>query len=262
MMGKKLTTTVAALAFAFLSASALLVTMEADNTAVAQGRARGGGSPTPAGYNKYLVFMANGVLPEEEVLIFGDAALELFHVGVMGRSEDEIAANGAEAAGFFGGRFGIDVNDPRVLFSPVYFNPANSYRAYTVSGEHVPSEGWVVHDGGWIVLTLAPITLGGEEGVAGIEVPANTIFLHGDYRIEPSRRVRGHRARPITIHYEAGSPVLPPANARDARSFQCLLSSDDYGSGLAQGIVGTVVVEGIAQQNFRNVLTFSDLGGL
>ena len=218
-------------------------------------------STTPRGYIKYLVFMANGVLPENEVFIFGQDAVDLFHKGVMGRSDDEVAAHGVEAATFFWDRFGIDVSDPSLLFSPVYFNPANNYRAYTVSDESVPPEGWVVEDGGWIVLTFAPITLGGDEGFAGIEVPAGTIFLYGDYSIEKTHHGKGHQRHPIRIQYEAGSPVLPPANATDQRSFQCLLTSELFGSGMAQGIVAPLVAGGIAQQNFRNVLTFSNLSG-
>jgi hypothetical protein len=255
MKRMNLTASVSAMVLTVLVVSGLL-----PNTAL--GQSHGPGSPTPDGYHKYMVFMANGVLPEDEVFIFGEDAVDLFHKAVMGRSDDEIAAGGAQAAGLFWQRFGIDVNDPRLLFSPVFFNPANNYRAYTVSGESVPSEGWVVRDGGWIVLTGAPLTLGGEEGFDGVEVPAGTIFLHGDYSIERTRPGRGRQPGPITLHYEAGAPVLPPASERDQRSFQCLLSSDDYGSGLAQGIVAPVVVEGIAQQNFRNVLTFSNLGGL
>ena len=218
-------------------------------------------NPAPLGYVKYLVFMANGVLPENEVFIFGQDAVDLFHKAIMGRSDEEVAAHGVEAAAFFWNRFGIDIDDPSVLFSPVYFNPANNYRAYTVSDESVPREGWVVEDGGWIVLTFATITLGGDEGFAGIEVPADTIFLYGDYSIEKTHQRRRRQRRPITIHYEAGSPVLPPANAADQRSFQCLLTSEAFGSGLAQGIVAPLVDGGLAQQNFRNVLTFSNLGG-
>jgi hypothetical protein len=218
-------------------------------------------NPAPRGYVKYLVFMANGVLPEDEVFIFGQDAVDLFHKGVMGRSDEEVATHGVEAAAFFGDRFGIDISDPRLLFSPVYFNPANNYRAYTVSDESVPPEGWVVEDGGWIVLTFAPITLDGDEGFAGIEVPTGTIFLYGDYSIEKTHHGKGHQRRPIRIQYEAGSPVLPPANAADQRSFQCLLTSELFGSGMAQGIVAPLVAGGIAQQNYRNVLTFSNLSG-
>ena len=87
---------------------------------------------------------------------------------IMGRSNEEIIEHRNEAIGFFIERFGLDPEDPvnqgRLSLTAVYQNPGIQYRAYTISGEAIPSSGWRVHDGGWILVVEDP---------AGITLAAN-----------------------------------------------------------------------------------------
>jgi hypothetical protein len=223
---------------------------------------------TPDGYTKYLVFMANGTVPASGLPFqFGEDALQNFHRAIMGRSDAEIQQNGVAAGNFFLERFGLDawtVNpldpDAPFLFIPIFFEPQMNYRAYTISGESVPSEGWVVRDGGWALITQSELTLGGE--FAGEVVPAGTVMIFGDYSIKQTKPGNGNQPEPIIIHYQAGSPAYPPASASDQTSFNCELSSEEFGDGRAQGIIAPAFINGELRQNIRNILTFSDLGGL
>ena len=87
-------------------------------------------------------------------------------------------------------------------------------------------------------------------------------MLFGDYNIKRTKPSNGNQAEPIIIHYQAGSPAYPPASASDQISFNCELSSEEFGQGRAQGIQAPAFTNGVLLQNIRNVLTFSDLGGL
>jgi hypothetical protein len=147
-----------------------------------------------------------------------------------------------------------------ITFAPSTFDPRNEYRAYVVSDERVPSSGWVVRDGGWSAIVVEPdgFTLDGE--FAGIHVPQGTAFAFGDYNILrtlPS----GKAIEPILIHYESGGPIIPNADKHGGFMFRCDLFSEEFGHGLAQGIVaGVTLPDGRFQQNVRNVLTFPGLG--
>lgn len=109
-------------------------------------------TPPPLDFDRYLVFMANGVFSPEEMMRDGAT----FQHGVMGRSPEEVAANKAEAVAFFAERFGVDFSTSDHVQGINLFGfeltPDANYRAYTISGETLPSDGWVVRDGdgpGW-----------------------------------------------------------------------------------------------------------------
>jgi hypothetical protein len=80
-------------------------------------------------------------------------------------------------------RCGLDVENDfqNIFFSGVQLDPRFNFRAYTVSDEVVPTEGWEVFDGGWAVFVVNPegMVLGGE--FAGVHVPVGTIFSFQDF---------------------------------------------------------------------------------
>lgn len=236
------------------------LTLSVSGLALAAG---GRGAPTPDGFDKYLVYMAAGQYdPADPTYDAPDGMV--FQREIMGRSDAEIAQNRQEAIDFFSERFGIDADsDAGVMFGPFMFDPRNEYRAYTISGESVPSAGWVIRDGGWAMSVTDPagLTLGGE--FTGQHVPQGTMMVFGDYNI--ARLGPGNsggnaaHAEPLIIHYQSGEPIIPTASG--AIMFRCELISDEFGHGLAQGISAPQTLpDGTIQANVRNVLTFPGLG--
>lgn len=218
----------------------------------------------PKGYTGFLVYLANGFAPPGEDLILGQAAINLFHKGVMNYTDGQIAAERQEAIAFFRQRFGINLqNTADYQFAAFTLNPQLNYRAYVVGGERVPKSGWIVRDGGWVVLVRNPkgVTLGGE--FAGRQVPAGTGFVFGNYNILTNQRGINGKAREILISFKSGIPIVVAADGSFA--FGCDLYSKDYGIGKAQGFVDPFPVPQNSQllrANYRNVLTFSKDGGL
>lgn len=146
-------------------------------------------------------------------------------------------------------------------------NPKLEYRAYHVSGKKPPTEGWVIRDGGWILLVTDPqgLTLGGN--FSGATVPAGTMFAYGEYNIHTSASNSSNED--IVISYRSGSPIV--ANPFGLTAFSCEISTstivDNFpngAEGLAQGFSGPFAPNqlGIIEGNIRNALTFSDDGGL
>ncbi|WP_433929416.1 hypothetical protein AB3662_37480 [Sorangium cellulosum] len=214
---------------------------------------------TPEGYDGFLVFMATGSVPLSEGFFLDGM---IFQQEILGRTPAEIEQNRADALAYFETRFGIADADARadVAFLGFYADPRIDYRAYVISGQRVPPEGYVVHDGGWIALVTDPdgLTLGGE--LAGVHVPAGTFFSFGDYSIEVTRPGRGRDPDPIVIHYQCNDPLIPLANGGEV--FTCDLLSEEFGAGRAQGMTSPVIEDGNLRPNGRTVLTFSDEGGL
>ena len=182
----------------------------------------------------------------------------------MGFSEEEIQAELDRAEAFFRDRFGLDFTDVEAVdgvktvegaslnTEGFMVDPRREYRAYIVSDESVPAEGWVVRDGGWRVdIQEGGATLTGEwGGEDGTEVPGGAFLVFGDYNIDTG-------GEPIIIHYESGSPILP-FGVDGIMAFSCDLSHDAWGEGQANG---TVLVpedrgDGTVKASTRNVLTF------
>lgn len=210
------------------------------------------GTQAPDGFDALLVYLASGVYdPNDPDYTAPDG--DFWQREIMGRTDAEIEQYRADAVEFFKQRFGIDpTTSEDVAFTSFMLDPRNEYRAYVVSGRDVPSEGWVVRDGGWTVAVMNPdgLTLGGE--YEGVHVPQGTMMVFGDYNIE----VPGEE--PIIIHYQSGGPIIP---SDQGIQFHCELFSEELGSGLAQGIsAGAVQEDGLFHANVRNVLTFPGLG--
>lgn len=214
--------------------------------------------PFPDGFNGFMVFMATGSLPLTDSFFLDGT---YFHEQIMERTPAEVAQNRAEALDFFASRFGL-VNadsDPNLSFFGFYVDPRIDYRAYVISGERVPTEGFEVHDGGWIAVVTNPngITLGG--AFPGRHVPVNTVFSFGDYSIERTRKGKGPQPDPLVVHYRCNHPLVFTFSGGEV--FDCDLESDEFGVGLGQGVTTPLIENGELRPNGRTVLTFSDDGG-
>jgi hypothetical protein len=230
----------------------LLVSVLLVISALFAGSALAQESQVPVGFDQLLVYMGAGTYdPNDPEYQAPDG--DFWHREIMGRTDDEIAQNRAEAVEFFKTRFGIDPdNNDGVMLQSFIVDPRNEYRAYVVGNREVPAEGWVVRDGGWSLAVMNPagLTLGGE--FEGVQVPQGTMMVFGDYNIDTG-------AEPIIIRYQSGEPIVP----QDAGwiAFRCELISEEFGRGLAQGISARVELEnGLVNANIRNVLTFPGLG--
>ncbi len=227
----------------------------------ALGFANGGSpSPTPQGFDKYLVFTAAGLYDNSVPPVEGDLA-DWFHKEVMGRSDAEIVSENAAADAYFLSRFGPGL-PPSFPFG---LGPRNEYRAYVISGEWVASEGWVVRDGGF--MTMVPddgsggMTLTGTWGGGGKWVPAGSMIVFGEYNIkrEGPGNSAGNSTQPLIIHYQSADPIIQHP-FEDGIKFNCTVISEDFGEGLAQGLSKPETVGGKLQANIRNILTFPGLG--
>lgn len=245
----------------------LVVVLAFASTAPAQssGRAAGHVAPTPDGFTKFLVYMAEPMLTPGEPTSFHDPDnVNLFHRTIMGRSQAEMEQDRANAEQFFLVRFGLDFTAPQsdvtdeessngATLRGAFLNPNVDYRAYVISGEAVPSEGWVVRDGGWWVTLDEDMTLHGTYGGAeGKSVPAGALIVWGDYNIKAERATRKAPPRgdaTIVIHYQSDSPVV--GNDDDVMPFICDLTHPEWGPGKVRGVIFPA-----SEFVIRNVLTF------
>ncbi len=91
-----------------------------------------GKSATPDGYQKFLVYLANGVYnPNDPNYTAPDGMF--FQKQIMHRSDAQIAEEQAKALAFFKQRFGLDSANGDVDISMFMFDPRNNYRAYVAS---------------------------------------------------------------------------------------------------------------------------------
>jgi hypothetical protein len=236
----------------------LLAPIALTQTAHAAPATATGRTPTPTGFVKYLVYMQNGVIdPSTPAPDTG----EFFQTEVMGRSAAEIEADRQAAIAFYQRRFGLDFSggdtDGAASFGPFMDARRNNYRAYTISGENVPGDGWFVDGGGWMVqIGAGGMTLRGSYGGAGGQaVPEGSAMVFGEYFIH---RPDGRSARldPIIIHFESERPIIGRPDG--VISFQCGLSHPEWGEGVAEGVAVPPLLldDGRVKVAVRNVLTF------
>jgi hypothetical protein len=182
----------------------------------------------------------------------------------MGRSPAAIAQDRANAEAFFLECFGLDFTAPQAdVTAPesipgatlrgAFLNPRVNYRAYVSSGEAVPSQGWVVRDGGWFVtLDQDMILTGSYGGAAGKPTPAGSLIVWGDYNTKADRsnvNAPPHSEQTIVIHYQSDSPVV--LGRDDIMPFICDLIHPEWGIGKVRGVIFPA-----SQFVIRNVLTF------
>ncbi|MGH2948017.1 MAG: hypothetical protein ACRDPC_17490 [Solirubrobacteraceae bacterium] len=214
-------------------------------------------APTPEGFRKLLVYIAEG--PASAGSITDPDAVLAFQRDVMGRDRAAVAAYVEEAKRFYLRRFGLDFTgadaptpvgpwqiDGATLAGGV-FHPDHGYTAYVVSEEWVGEEGWTVRDASFSVsITEDQVLHGTWGGAAGKPARAGSVVTFGDYNIKVDRPGRG-RDGTIMIHFESGSPIT--ADVDGTIHFICDLSHPDWGPGSARG---TMVADG----GIRNVLAF------
>ncbi|KKH96895.1 hypothetical protein EO95_03875 [Methanosarcina sp. 1.H.T.1A.1] len=226
------------------------------------------------GFDKVVVFMAagqyNASLPPAE----GDLAV-WYHKAIMGRNDTEIQAEKEAAMKYFEDEFGPGLPEP-VAFG---VDPRNEYRAYIISCENIPPEGWVVRDGGFIVNFPKKTKLYGNWGGSeGKNVPAGSFIVYGDYNIKTTlsdecknycdeyknycdecKNYCDKKTSPLIIHYQSAEPIIPDT-INNGITFRCTTIAP-WGEGIAQGISYTQTLEnGNVQANIRNVHTYPAFG--
>src|SRR5918994_1678693 len=139
-------------------------------------RGRGCATPTPEGFRKLLVYIAEG--PASAGSITDPDAVLAFQRTVMGRDEAAVAAYVEEAKRFYLRRFGLDFAgaDAPTPVGPwqidgasmrgSVFHPDHGYTAYVVSEEWLGEEGWTVRDASFGVSITEDRTLHGTWGGA------------------------------------------------------------------------------------------------
>ncbi len=213
---------------------------------------------TPDGYNKFLVYMANGTYdPKDPNYAAPDGMF--FQKEIMHRTDAEIADQVAQAKAFFKERFGIDEANGDVRIGLSMFDPRNNYRAYVIGGEKVPESGWIVRDGGINAMVTKDTYLHGTYGgSAGKFVKAGTAVTFGDYNILRTQGESGQPAEPLILHYQSDLPIKP-ADSDGVRNFRCELIDPLTGErGIAQGVIAPMrdAGNGQIQVSIRNTLTF------
>jgi hypothetical protein len=176
----------------------------------------------------------------------------------MGRSDAELADHKAAAIAFFADRFTDEiiqledgVNNEGDAWSwieqnifPFTFDPRSGYRAIVISEEFVPTDGYMVRDGGW---QIAP---GGKVGV------------YGEYNILREKQTRNAFVKTksdLVIHYQSQNLINFNPDPDGPTAFDCELWLGDYDEahpklrGFAQGMFSARPVP-----NVRNILTLND----
>lgn len=178
----------------------------------------------------------------------------------MGRSDVELLHHKAAAIAFFAERFSDDIVElvdgvdnagdawswiEQNIF-PFTLDPRSGYRAIAISKQVVPTDGYMVRDGGW---QIAP---GGKVGV------------YGEYSILREKRTRNaflKTKRDLIIHYQSQNLINFNPDPDGPTAFDCELWLGDYDEahpklrGFAQGMFSTRPVP-----NIRNILTLNDPG--
>ncbi len=205
----------------------------------------------PEGFDKYLVYMAAGSYDPDIEPAEGNLGM-WFHKEIMGRSDEEIARIREEADVYFYEQFGPGL--PTSM--PFGVDPREEYRAYVSSAEEVPSEGWVVRDGGFMVMIMEDTILHGEYGgEEGKPVPAGSMLVYGEYNIDRSPSGKD----PLIIQYYSASPIIMHPHESGFK-FDCIIVSEEFGVGRAQGLSNPKTVDGMKQANIRTQLTFPAYG--
>ncbi|MGB0514627.1 MAG: hypothetical protein ACPGJE_07280 [Wenzhouxiangellaceae bacterium] len=236
----------------------------------------------PDGFDDLLVYLQNGIFdpaaphPVIPGCAGGICDGNYFQEVFQGRTTAEVEALEAQAKSFFFERFGIDVDDPamagRAVLQRFLLDPRAEYRAYVISDVYVPPEGFVINDGGWLLIITDPNGIELTSGpFAGQRIPAASLALFGEYQIEVQRGARV--VRTIDLSYRSGSFVIPDANG--LAHFGCELKRgrlDENGffdlsvprDGLAQGYAAPFLDlgDGTVKANVRNTITIGGLGGI
>lgn len=218
-------------------------------------------TPTPKGLRKYVVVVANGRWRSVDGSIMVGGLKPgngmFFQKQIMKRTDAEIEQNRSEAIAFFNERYGVDVlhDDGAFIFTDFQVDPGNHGRAYTVSGEAVPPEGWEMRMGGWGVFVVGEsgITLGGD--FKGLHLPQGSAMIFGDWNFKKISPL-GEDLGEMIIHFRLDDPAIFDQFGSAALHFKA--HSDEFGD-------GTVLVDQnitflddhfLLQQDAKNVMVF------
>ncbi len=221
----------------------------------------------PDGFEKLVFYMGNGIFdptvsePRPGVTgcveIFCDG--DFFQYEIMNRTEAEVLEIKNAAKAHFLEFFGIDVDDPamadRVRFDMFMVNPDFQYRLHALSDEHVPSEGWMIRDGGFrlTITDLNGVELGGKS--TGILAPEGAGGFFGNYNILTTDK-NGYVKDELIIHYASETPAMPLPNGDFY--FKCAMFNDEWGEGIGMGTMNFIPLkDGRIRGNVRNILTFA-----
>ena len=201
----------------------------------------------PDHLERFMNYMGDGIFDPNDPH-YTPPTGDYWHRVIRGRTDEEIAELRDEAAAFFADKFGVDVDDPamqgRARLEAFMFDPRMDIRAFTISGETVPPEGYPIEDGGFRLVVTDPfgVTLGGD--FPGVQVPQNTVGLYGEWVIKlPHKPIRfkndnsfkNHteyqEKRELIFEYQSGNLLYP--NADGAEIFVCPARAKD---GSAEGL--------------------------
>ena len=201
-----------------------------------------------------IVFVANGRFESTDGSIFKDGIVEgdgmNFQKNVMNRTDEEIETLKQEAVDFFLQRFGINVyTSSSIVFTGYEMDPRINLKAFTVSGEKVPTTGFPVDDGGWAVIVTDPagLTLGG--AWAGSHIPAGSMLLHGEV-------VFSADSKRINVHYESDTPFI--MDQFKAAQVRFKADNEKFGEAAIGGIARIMLLDPETlelQVDIKNILT-------
>lgn len=226
----------------------------------------------PDGFEHMLVYMGTGIFdpnnpeprPGVTGCVGGFCDGEYFQEAIMGRTSDEVALLEIQAKEFIMQRYGIYVDDPAMLgrttFEMFTFNPDIQYRVHVAAGSEVPSEGWVIRDGGWKLEVVDPdgIDLGGE--MLGVHADQGNLMFFGTYNILVTD-THGKIERELIIAYQSTTPAVISEDG--SMAFRCEMTHEKWGKGQGFGNFTFIGLEdGTIRANGRNVLTFPPISTL
>jgi len=219
---------------------------------------------TPDNYDKVFTYIADTPFYSVDGSFFTDGFMNTsatrFFKEVMHRSDAEIAKQRQEALDFFEKRFGLTLNTPGVIFKDVEITPDIRYRVTSESDEVVPRDGFYMDDVAWVYSVVDPkgVKLGGE--FSGRVVPPGTMFAYGEYYIHRTKKFgkKSYHHNSL-IHYQSIKPLVPEQDGFVILA--CELSSKEYGSGMAMGVVTPFPLsDGRMVYNIATTLTFPKWG--
>ncbi|MCP5245667.1 MAG: hypothetical protein H6937_06890 [Burkholderiales bacterium] len=215
----------------------------------------------PDNLTKAITFVANRPFDSVDGSIFRDGLIggdgKAFFKNILGLSDQEIENKQQAAIEFLEQRFGIDVNNPGVIFTGFQIDPTINFKAIMMTGEgkeNNPGNGFPILEGGFIAVVVDPsgIDLAGE--FAGVHAPAGTMLAaEGTYIIQ-----RGKKYEDIVIRFQSRGPNFPVGTGL---IINCELFHPEWGEGLGWAYTELhKLSNGQFVAQARNTLTFPGLG--